>query len=162
HLPPGVPQMLAAPALRAPPQVCQRRAHWHTWPPRQARRPGEPHPHGTSAARNHQCTANARRARTGSDRRLAPPRPDRPRPPAIQTEPPARPARPSSNIISEDTVVNKDLLLQYLECRRKPPTRTPEAVPLHAALCEAAPAFYLRLLADPVADVGHKREALAN
>jgi hypothetical protein len=59
-------------------------------------------------------------------------------------------------------VVNKDLLLQYLECRRKPPTRTPEAVPLHRALCAAAPAFYLRLLADPVAEIGHKREALAN
>ena len=56
--------------------------------------------------------------------------------------------------------MNKNLLIEYLNCRRLPMSQ--EAIHLHSALCEEAPDFYLHLLADPAAEVSHKREVLTN
>lgn len=58
--------------------------------------------------------------------------------------------------------MDKNLLIEYLNCRRLPLSQHEGATQLHSALCEIAPDFYLRLLADPVSDVSHKREVLTN
>jgi hypothetical protein len=52
------------------------------------------------------------------------------------------------------------LLLDYLDHRRLPAVTWEDATALHRALCEAAPELYLHLLADPRADVSHKRQVL--
>ncbi|GER84591.1 MAG: hypothetical protein IMW90_10785 [Thermogemmatispora sp.] len=58
--------------------------------------------------------------------------------------------------------MDKKLLIEYLNCRQIPLTGQEQMVTLHRKLCEAAPEFYLYLLADPFADLSHKREMLAN
>ncbi len=58
--------------------------------------------------------------------------------------------------------INKQLLLAYLEGRRRPVAQLDGAARLHSTLCEAAPLFYLRLLTDRATDVSHKREILWN
>ncbi len=58
--------------------------------------------------------------------------------------------------------MNRNLLVQYLNTRRVSMSKQEDAVQLHSALCEAAPDFYLHLLADPVAEISHKRTVLAN
>ncbi|RAQ96657.1 type 1 periplasmic-binding domain-containing protein [Thermogemmatispora tikiterensis] len=58
--------------------------------------------------------------------------------------------------------MDKKLLIEYLNCRQIPLTGQEQMVTLHRRLCEAAPEFYLYLLADPFADLSHKREMLAN
>ncbi|MBX5455355.1 MAG: VWA domain-containing protein [Thermogemmatispora sp.] len=58
--------------------------------------------------------------------------------------------------------MDKKLLIEYLNCRQIPLTGQEQMVTLHQRLCEAAPEFYLYLLADPFADLSHKREMLAN
>jgi hypothetical protein len=52
------------------------------------------------------------------------------------------------------------LLLDYLDHRRLPAATWEDSTALHRALCEAAPELYLHLLADPRADVSHKRQVL--
>lgn len=52
------------------------------------------------------------------------------------------------------------LLIDYLNHRRLPAAKWEDATALHRALCEAAPELYLHLLADPRADVSHKRQVL--
>jgi hypothetical protein len=59
-------------------------------------------------------------------------------------------------------VMDKNILLQYLECRRESFEKWEGAVQVHKALCEVAPDFYLHLLADPLAEVSQKREMLVN
>jgi len=58
--------------------------------------------------------------------------------------------------------MDKNLLLEYLFCRRAPMTEQEGAIHLHSVLCETAPHFYARLLSDPVTDISHKREILVN
>ncbi len=54
------------------------------------------------------------------------------------------------------------LLVDYLDHRRLPITRWENAADLHRALYEASPELYLHLLADPRADLSHKRHVLLN
>jgi hypothetical protein len=54
--------------------------------------------------------------------------------------------------------MKKHLLIEYLDCRRLPLAQHEGAVSLHDALYEAAPQFYLHLLADPTTHISHKRE----
>ncbi|WP_052891246.1 VWA domain-containing protein [Thermogemmatispora carboxidivorans] len=58
--------------------------------------------------------------------------------------------------------MDKKLLVEYLNSRQIPLTGQEQMLTLHQRLCEAAPEFYLYLLADPFADLSHKREMLAN
>ena len=58
--------------------------------------------------------------------------------------------------------MKKHLLVEYLDCRRLPLTQHEGAVELHDALCEAAPQFYLHLLADQATDISHKHKVLVN
>ncbi|WP_297167719.1 vWA domain-containing protein, partial [Thermogemmatispora sp.] len=66
------------------------------------------------------------------------------------------------NIVTEKLPMDKKLLIEYLNCRQVPLTGQEQMVSLHQRLCEAAPEFYLYLLADPFADLSHKREMLVN
>src|SRR5438309_226161 len=58
--------------------------------------------------------------------------------------------------------MKKQLLVEYLDCRRLPLTKHEGAMSLHDALCEAAPQFYVHLLADPATHISHKREILVH
>ncbi len=58
--------------------------------------------------------------------------------------------------------MNKNLLVEYLNCRRLPIEKHEGATQLHGAICEVAPDFYLRLLLEPATDISHKREILLN
>ncbi len=58
--------------------------------------------------------------------------------------------------------MKKRVLIEYLDCRRLPLTKHEGAVSLHDALYEAAPQFYLHLLADPATHISHKREMLTH
>jgi hypothetical protein len=58
--------------------------------------------------------------------------------------------------------MDKTLLLAYLDLRRSPLAGNQDGVRLHQTLCEQAPAFYLKLLADLTSDMSHKHEILAN
>ncbi len=58
--------------------------------------------------------------------------------------------------------MNKNLLVEYLNCRRLPFEQHEGATLLHSAICEGAPDFYLRLLLEPFTDVSHKRAILLN
>jgi len=58
--------------------------------------------------------------------------------------------------------MKKHVLIEYLDCRRLPLAKHEGAVSLHDALYEAAPQFYLHLLADPATHVSHKREMLVH
>lgn len=58
--------------------------------------------------------------------------------------------------------MNKNLLVEYLNCRRLPFEQHEGATLLHSAICEVAPDFYLRLLLEPFTDVSHKRAILLN
>ncbi len=64
----------------------------------------------------------------------------------------------SSPKIAPYSAMKKHLLIEYLDCRRLSLTQHEGAASLHDALCEAAPQFYLHLLADPTTDISHKRE----
>ena len=58
--------------------------------------------------------------------------------------------------------MDKTLLLAYLDLRRSSLAGNQDGVHLHQTLCEQAPAFYLKLLADPTSEMSHKHEILAN
>ncbi len=58
--------------------------------------------------------------------------------------------------------MNKNLLVEYLNCRRLPLEKHEGATQLHGAICEVAPDFYLCLLLEPATDLSHKREILLN
>jgi hypothetical protein len=57
--------------------------------------------------------------------------------------------------------MSKHLLLRYLDVRRLPLDRIPDGLALHDGLLAAVPRFYRHVAVDPVADVSHRREALA-
>ena len=58
--------------------------------------------------------------------------------------------------------MNKNLLVEYLNCRRLPVEKHEGATQLHSAICEVAPDFYLRLLLEPATEISHQREILLN
>src|SRR5579875_3322467 len=58
--------------------------------------------------------------------------------------------------------MNKNLLVEYLNCRRLPLEKHEGATQLHSAICELVPDFYLCLLLEPATDISHKREILLN
>ena len=58
--------------------------------------------------------------------------------------------------------MNKNLLLTYLDGRRRPLPDNLSALTYHQQLLAEAPGLYLELLADTAADVSHRREALTN
>jgi hypothetical protein len=55
--------------------------------------------------------------------------------------------------------MDAQLLLDYLDARRS--ALTPDALPIHHQLCDAAPTPYVALIADRASHLSHKREALA-
>jgi hypothetical protein len=58
--------------------------------------------------------------------------------------------------------MDKNLLLNYLACRRLPLEECEGAAKMHSTLCEATPDFYVSLLADQAAHITQRREVFIN